>query len=94
MWTLPFREVTKETFTSLMKDARVNLITRARIWRRTDPVLQRHVYDELRETIHQQLSLASLDARRAFPEPSGMEQFRQEQAHSERKETPNTIEMQ
>jgi hypothetical protein len=65
-------------------------LRKIRLWRATPLYLRQDVYDELLPTFTAECNAFSFDVARAFPEPPGMDSFRQ--AHPERRKPGATEE--
>jgi hypothetical protein len=76
----PFPEVVANTFYSMLLSPRISVVRRSRAWHGTPDFFRRMVYDDAAPTLHAHAKSFGLDPDRAFPQPPGMEQFRQQRA--------------
>ena len=57
-------------------------VEKARLWQMLPPYLKQAVYDDLHARLKSECDAMGFDMERAFPEPQGMEQYRQERGRT------------
>jgi hypothetical protein len=77
----PFRDYQADVLRAWLGQPSVSptmTVNKARLWRMLPLYLKHAVYDDLRELFEEECQAMGFDAGKAFPEPEGMEQYRQE----------------
>ena len=94
----PWRDLVAGVYLQVMKDPKLHLLTRMRLWRRTmafspNGVLQQRTYDQIHPTIVMQTEGRDppMDAAKLLPEPPGMDEYRSQLAE---KQTQNQLDKQ
>ncbi len=86
----PFREVTVDAFGRWLAQgppmAPADTLHKVRLWRRAPLYLRQVVYDDLLPMFERECELWEFELEQAFPEPPGMEEYRE--AHPERRRDP------
>ncbi|MCH7870310.1 MAG: hypothetical protein IID33_01290 [Planctomycetes bacterium] len=76
----PFNEMQVDVLMFTMRQPSVAVevaLLKVRLWRNLPQNLKRAVYDQLKELFSEECRLAEFDLAKAFPEPAGMEAFRE-----------------
>jgi len=77
----PFRDYQADVLRLWLQQPAVTatvVANKARLWGFLPLYLKQAVYDDMRELFARECKAVGFDARRAFPEPEGMEQYRQQ----------------
>ena len=87
----PFRDYQSDALRSWLRQpalAPAMAVQKARLWRVLPLHLKQRVYDDVREVLAKECEALGFDLAKAFPEPPGMEEFRQQRPRQpERKES-------
>ncbi len=76
----PWEELVNMTFASIIKDRRMRLITRSRVWVRVSmlaPSAVQAAYDQVRDSVFEEALAEGYDPQAILPEPPGMAEYRQ-----------------
>ena len=91
----PFREYQADVLRERLKRPGITpviTLNKARLWRYLPLYLKHAVYDELLPRLTQECDAVGFDAGKAFPEPPGIEQYRQEKGRRGPEEQDDGVE--
>jgi len=75
----PLERMVADGFSRFVCATHIAHVFRARVWRRAPEEWKRMVFDDVRTQLYEQATRAGLDPQRAYPEPPGMDLYRQKQ---------------